>query len=143
MEKRGRVPNQKEQQRTKRSEDYRGDGETHQNGDQGLAKADVQSEQRREHSIEQSIAQGGEQEDERQLGCSINRLQGGAPGADGRAEQARPDENNYEVKNDTASGASLNRGVDRLGFASKQNGNFAQVQCRGAFHLFRCSESCL
>jgi hypothetical protein len=57
-----------------------------------LPKGEVQSQQRREHSVNQSVAKGRQQNDEREFDARVKGLQGTAPAADGGAKETGSNE---------------------------------------------------
>ena len=76
---RRRVPDDEEHDRRKRTEDRRRDGEAHQHEHEGLSKAEVKTKQRREHAVEERIAESGRQNGEREFQEVVAGLKRRAP----------------------------------------------------------------
>src|SRR2546430_12034428 len=125
---RRRVPDDEEHDGRKRTEDHRRNREAHQHEHERLAKAEVQPKQRREHAVEQRIAESGRQNDEREFQEVVAGLKRRAPVAHRRAIQTRAGENNSGIPEHTARFPARRPLLERLRVAAEQHGDLPNLE---------------
>src|SRR5947207_6937719 len=132
---RRRVPDDEEHDRRKRTEDRRRDGEAHQHEHEGLSKAEVKTKQRREHAVEECIAESGRQNDEREFQEVVAGLKRRAPVAHRRAIHTCADKNNSGIPEHTARFPARRPVLERLRVAAEQHGDLPNLESgRGRAH---------
>ena len=122
------VPHQKEDDGAERAQDGGGNGEAHQDGEQRLAEAEVQAQQRGQHAVEQRVAQRGEQDDEWELECDVARLPRRAPATHRRAIRARASQDHCQTKPRPPGVPLFQPAADRLHFAAQEDRHLAKVK---------------
>ena len=80
----------------------------------------VQTEQRREHAVEQRVASHREQNDERKFDRHVKRLLRVAPPAHRRAVKSRAQHDHADVQPESPGAPLLRPGRDRFQFAAQQ-----------------------
>jgi hypothetical protein len=119
------------QQRTEGPEDGAGDRAAHQYCEDGLMKAQIETEQRREQGVQQSVAERSQQNGERQFERSVKSLQRGAPPPHGGTESSRAKHNDDQIQCQLPRPEFLNAKLQALRFPAQENGQIESCYVRG------------
>jgi hypothetical protein len=106
--------------------------------EQRLAERDAQSEQTREHGVEQRIAERGNQNDEREFDAHVERLHWIAPPTHRSAVITRARDDDRDVKRKSPRLELRRPSSERVRLAPQQNAKFMRVWdgCLGLHGLF-------
>ncbi len=90
-----------------------------------MAEGDVEAEERGEHAVDEAVAEGGQQHDERKFDGDKKGLLRAAPPAHGGAIAAGAANDNGEMKGGAAGAEMAAPGGNRVGLAAEKDGELA------------------